>query len=64
MSKVQGQVVAADAQMDYRVCVGVDIAALDKMTLRESVAIVCHSDAVRSTWGQRLLAERGAGAAA
>ena len=57
MSKVQGQVVAADAQMDYRVCVGVDIAALDKMTLRESVAVVGYADAVRTTRRQRLLAE-------
>ena len=63
MSKVQRQVVAADAQMDYRVCVGVDIAALDKVSATEPVAVVGHADAVRTARSQGLLAERGAGAA-
>ena len=64
MSEIHRQVVAADAQVDYRVCIGVDVAALDEVSLAESVAVVGHADAVRGPWGQRLLAERGAGAAA
>ena len=57
MSKVQRQVVAADAQMDYRVRIGIDVAALDEVSATEPVAVVGYADAVRSTWGQRLLAE-------
>jgi len=63
LSKVQGQVVAADSQVDYRVCVGVDIAALDEVSATEPVAVVGYADAVRTTRRQRLLAECGAGAA-
>jgi len=64
LSEIQRQVVAADAQVDYRVCVGVNVAALDEVSLAEAVAVVGHADAVRGAWSQGLLAERGAGAAA
>jgi len=50
--------------MVHRVRVGVDVAALDEGALAETVAVVGHADAVRGAGGHRLLAERGAGAAA
>ena len=50
--------------MIYRVRVGVDVAALDEGALAETVAVVGHAYAVRTSWCQGLLAERGAGAAA